>query len=285
MEKRNNWVLFVIVVSIVALILTSGCIDVDIHQKIKWGGSSDMTITIKSENSLFLDAIKKRVIVEGAGSKFSDCVYTEDKNSFSYFCKNFVFVDQKENPKSPFKNIQLQKEFNFPYYYYTYSITWAGVSTDELINEQDTELSKSITKQIIETAEFNYYVEVFGEIVDTNGQKTGTNEVMFSSNLFLPEEKKYTILFKDFFLLSGLGWLGFEFGRTNSTTIVIIFAVIVGIFAVLVYVGGEIAYILKERAIKRGEAPKGKIYCSKCGELVTEDSAFCKFCGNRTLGK
>ena len=74
---------------------------------------------------------------------------------------------------------------------------------DNFFKVTDLESTKQLTDQLGQLFKIGYTVEVFGKIIDTNGQQMDGNKVKFDIN---PEENgQYTIVFQDFFLASILG--------------------------------------------------------------------------------
>ena len=197
------------------------------------------------------------------------CILKDEESRISYVCKNI-------NPSSAnnfygskidfaLKNVEFKSEFIFPYYYYTYSFTIKNT------NKQTTQYSE-FTNSLIS---INYYVDVFGEIVETNGQKTSDNEALFNLNSASSEEKQYKVVFKDFFLFTWLGTF-IDSDLTYETKLAIGFAVVVFIIALIGYFVGKPREKSKDSDVV---TKSDEIYCPQCGKRMSSAYRFCKSCG------
>ncbi len=197
MSKKLLFLLFLSV-----FVFLSGCIDVDVHQKLKRNGNMDLGITYSAPPAV-IDLLRDSVNLEGAEVfKFEE---TEDSLSFVFRdvnkALNIGMFEEEEgeleeelfNPE----NFNLAREFSFPYYYFTYSINLSsrGGSRD---------VQGGIDDALGDVMSVSYTVEVFGRIVDTNGVLLSNKEARF--DLVNPDEE-FRVVFRDFFLFTWFGSL------------------------------------------------------------------------------
>lgn len=199
---------------VLSMLLISGCVQIDIYQKIKRNGHVDMSLTFKAE-SMILNAFKTNIEVEP--SMKSKYTYEETDDSVTYkFTDIDPFKDnlfkQEDNGKTDTSmfnkdNYHFKKEFKFPYYYYTYEIEMKDTQQEESKPKTDNTEGMFDTSGL-ESAMSNmfkvgYTIEVFGKITGTNGNKMSDNKVKF--NIGINENKKYYVTFRDFFISSWIG--------------------------------------------------------------------------------
>ena len=181
----------------ITMILFSGCINLNITQKINRGGSSDINLTIKSENSMFLNYFKQNM--ENSSLAIEKAIFSEGDNYISYYWKDVYPIAPKESNISIGK-ISIYKEFKFPYYYITINFD----NSENLLEEYNE--TNNLTKEIFNSMKLNYDFEVYGKITDTNGIKLRDNKVRFD----LLKNKKYYVKFRDLFLTN---WFGSVFSK------------------------------------------------------------------------
>jgi len=192
------------ILAIVLIVLISGCVEVNIDHKIERSGNSDIVLTFYG-SPMVLDTIKDDLLSEGIPS---DVYYQEGTNSFSII-KNEIRTDEVFNTKG--FDSKFKKEFKFPYYYYTYSITAKKVEKEEMDSKKSGkgvayDLGYNVGYESAKNSiEVDYRVEVFGEITKTNGLKMSQNKVKFELDVFPEKDKTYYVEFKDFFLWSWIG--------------------------------------------------------------------------------
>jgi len=172
---------------LITIILFSGCINLNVTQKINRDGSSDINLTIKSENSMLLTYFKQGI--ENSSLAVEKAIFSEGDNYISYYWKDVYPIAPEESNVSIGK-ISIKKEFKFPYYYITIKF-----DNSKNILEEYRE-TNNLTKEILNSIKFNYDFEVYGQIIDTNGIKLSNNKVRFD----LLENKKYYVKFRDLFL-------------------------------------------------------------------------------------
>jgi len=197
---------------IISLVLLSGCVQIDVYQKIKRSGNVDMSLTFKAESPMILNALKQDLEIDSSiQDKYT---YEETDDSVTY---KFTDIDPlkdnlfKENEDSDTDtsmlnkdNYKFKKEFKFPYYYYTYEIDMTNENTEEVEVQEDSLFDESEMDSMFgEMFKIGYTVEVFGKIVETNGNKMDNNKVKF--NIGMDSDKVYYVKFKDFFLSSWIG--------------------------------------------------------------------------------
>lgn len=186
---------------VLSMFLISGCVQIDVYQKIKRNGNIDLSLTLKSESSMILNAMKQNLEVDP--SVMEKYTYEEGTDSVTYKftdinpLKDNIFK-QKEDSKTDTSmfnkdNFKFKKEFSFPYYYYTYGINMGNGKSSSSKEENP----------FGEMFKIGYTIEVFGTVVDTNGNKMADNKVKFNINP--DEDKAYYVKFKDFFLASWFG--------------------------------------------------------------------------------
>ncbi|GAH52500.1 unnamed protein product [marine sediment metagenome] len=197
---------------ILSIVLLSGCVQIDVHQKIKRNGNVDISLTFKAESHMILNLLKQDLEIDpSVQNKYT---YEETDNSVTY---KFIDIDPnkdvifKENENSYTDNSILnkdnyKKEFKFPYYYYTYEIDMTKENIEEVKPQNDEESlfdEFEMDSMFGEMFKIGYTVEVFGKIVETNGNKMDDNKVKF--NIGTNDDKVYYVKFKDFFLSNWFG--------------------------------------------------------------------------------
>jgi len=190
---------------ILSIVLLSGCVQIDVYQKIKRNGNVDISLTFEAESPMILNTFKQDLEIDpSVQNKYT---YEETDNSVTY-----KFIDIDSNKDAIFKeNSMLNKdnykeEFKFPYYYYTYEIDMTKENIEEVKPQNDEESlfnESEMDSMFGEMFKIGYTVEVFGKIVETNGNKMDDNKVKF--NIGTNEGKIYYVKFKDFFLSNWFG--------------------------------------------------------------------------------
>ena len=136
---------------IISLVLLSGCVQIDVYQKIKRSGNVDMSLTFKAESPMILNALKQDLEIDSSiQDKYT---YEETDDSVTY---KFTDIDPlkdnlfKENEDSDTDtsmlnkdNYKFKKEFKFPYYYYTYEIDMTNENTEEVEVQEDSLFDES----------------------------------------------------------------------------------------------------------------------------------------------
>lgn len=206
MRKTN--VRFIIV--IIALILfVSSCANVEVSQKLYRNGNVDMVFNIYSRHDDAQKILKTPLnISTDTASKYTFEITDEgSKHIFNNLnLEDDKLLDPTNNSEYNLEifNIDtysLEKEFRFPYYYYTYSIrnpypNWDEV-TERALKGED---FKDLTSRFSEPSLSSYViVEVFGEIVETEGNITGQNIVEFEVDILYDNPEFYEIKFRDLF--------------------------------------------------------------------------------------
>ena len=142
--NRNVVICFLLI----SIILTGGCVNIEVNQKLMRNGHYDIALTIStsSEYKMILNGIKEGFVVDE--SVKNKLTYSETDTSITYSFKDldpekdtklFKEVEKKdgetsEGPDSSFldpKNYEFTKEFKFPYYEYTYKIKVSPGSEEE----------------------------------------------------------------------------------------------------------------------------------------------------------
>lgn len=197
-----------------SLVLLSGCVQIDVYQKIKRNGNVDMSLTFKAESPMILNVLKQDLEIDPSiQDKYT---YEETDNSVTYKftnidpTKDVLFKETKDSDTDTSMlnkdNYKFNKEFKFPYYYYTYEIDMTNEDSEKIESKEDEESlfdESEMDSMFGEMFKIGYTVEIFGKIVETNGNKMEDNKVKF--NIGMDEDKVYYIKFKDFFLSSWFG--------------------------------------------------------------------------------
>lgn len=267
-SERWSQVRINLLTAVILMILVSSCVDVDVNHKIKRTGQ-DVKITIRvsgAYGSLLLDKIQRNISNDPL---FRKCIFEEGTDYISWSCKDLDYTYSEDIPFEVFdpKRARLTEELRFPYYYYTYNVVFTAMPK-QATNDRYSELWESLV-------DVKYYVEVFGEIVETNGQKTGPNTVLFT----LSPSKATTcnIVFRDLFIFT---WFGFIEEQSDLTKAGIIFGVLVLIVAAVAFIYGVVSH-KKDQEEHSLEDTEDSMYCPHCGKPIQPDSTFCKFCGRR----
>jgi hypothetical protein len=204
-------ILSILILSIVVL---SGCVQVDVYQKIKRSGNVDMSLTFEAESPMILNTLKQDLEIDPSiQDKYT---YEETDNSVTYrftdidLQKDNLFAEEVDSETDTSlldkENYDFKKEFKFPYYYYTYEIDMTKGNTEELDAQEESLFDDSEIDSLFgEMLTIGYTVEVFGTIVETNGNRMDDNKVKF--NIGVNTDKEYYVTFKDFFLSSWFGYL------------------------------------------------------------------------------
>lgn len=176
----------VILLALVSILILSGCGTVNINQKLYRDATFDLSIEVKSDNEMFVNMVKEGFeespVIEKA-------TLIEQEDGFKYILEKASFKDvSTESGDSMFESIGIKKEFKFPYYYYTISLKNKGVENSEYGS-----MGMS----------FNYIIEPFGKITDTNGVYVGEGKKSVKFNLM--KSKDYYLTFKDLFISSWFG--------------------------------------------------------------------------------
>ena len=188
--KKNKTIIILLLLS---TLLVSACIEVDVHQKLKRNGNTDLIITYTAPTEV-IDLLKESINTQN----LDIAKYEETNNSIKFFFKNInqdinigMFQEDEDLDEYLFKteNFELKKEFRFPYYYFTYKFNLGE------------EKEESTTNDIIK---ITYTIEVFGRIVETNGEQLSKQKVRFD---MINPNKENKVVFRDFFLTTWIGSL------------------------------------------------------------------------------
>jgi|GEM_PF-1865710 len=213
------------IVSVVLLaVLASGCVSINVNHEIHKDSSSDVGIEVESDSQVARTTIKE---VLESSMAVENAVLDEGDGSFSYRFEN-VYPQLQENRFSDTLSsdssgetessetdsaFDYEKDPGLLYTHFTIRINSTG--TDSSTEETDTglggtgsgeesELGGQFGDSLDSTMEFNYNIDTFGTVVDTNGQEMSDGSVRFD----LTEDKDYYVEFKalsaDLFL-SNLG--------------------------------------------------------------------------------
>lgn len=175
-----------IALALISMLLLSGCGTININQKLYRDGTFDLSIEIKSNNEMFINMVKEGFEESPAIEK---ATLIEQEDGFKYVLEKASFKDiSTERGDSMFESIGIKKEFKFPYYYYTISMKNKG--------SEDSEYGSM-------GMSFNYIIEPFGKITDTNGVYVGEDKKSVKFNLM--KSKEYYVTFKDLFISSWFG--------------------------------------------------------------------------------
>lgn len=197
----NKKIFFLITIII---LLFTGCVNIEVNQKIKRNGNIDLSIIFKSTNSFILESITQDFEINPDIE--NKAFFEKTENSVIFKFKNinprkesfFKKVDDDDTPLLDQDNYNFKKEFKFPYYYFIYEI---GEQKNDTIDEDLQKLGNLFDNMM----KINFNIEVFGTIIETNGNQINKNKVSFESTL--TSEDYYYIKFRDFFLFTWIGSL------------------------------------------------------------------------------
>ncbi|MCD6464216.1 TPM domain-containing protein, partial [Candidatus Woesearchaeota archaeon] len=141
-------------VLLISMVLITGCININVEQKLKRNGHYDLDLTISTspEYKILLNGIKEDLQVDDSvRDRFE---YRETETSITYSFKDIdpsthrlfkevekkpgednVFGQSQQTPDFSFinpENIEFKKEFKFPYYEFTYKLKVTPPSEEEL---------------------------------------------------------------------------------------------------------------------------------------------------------
>lgn len=195
-----------ITIMLIMGVFLSGCVSIDMNQKIYRDGSIDFSITFSSEVPYVLNMMKDEIA--NTDDLDSEWIYTEDTNSFTLSAEHMYTKDidrDSDNAKAGafISQPEITKEFKFPYYYYTYSFVEKAILPEDEMSTSEFE-DPSEFGNINELISISYNVETFGEVVDTSGLKTSENSARFRLSPEPEQEKRHYITFKDLFFRSWL---------------------------------------------------------------------------------
>lgn len=190
----------IIIILIIGILFLSGCVQIELYQKIKRNGNFDMSLTFKASSKFILDSLKKDFEINPLIK--DKVIYEETDNSISFTFKNinplkdnlFLETDSQSSMLDK-ENYKIEKKFKFPFYYFVYEI---NMSNNEN-NNMDSMFNNFF--------KISYTLELFGQVVETNGEKISKKKVQF--NLLSNENEVYFVKFRDFFLFT---WFGNLFG-------------------------------------------------------------------------
>ena len=178
-------------------LLLSGCVTLQINQKLHRDGNVDMSVTFVASKEI-LTGFENITVNSAIRDRYT---YTVNDGNLTYAFTDippgtFLFELEKGKPASFFgiESYTVEKEFHFPYYRYTYTLKPASAFAGEN-NTQARAMLKVITME--------YTVETFGTVTATSGTKIDDSTVQFT--LDPTSDLAYTIEFKDFFLWNWLG--------------------------------------------------------------------------------
>ena len=182
-NERKRIVIFWLL--LIALFLV-GCGTININQKIYRDWSFDISIEVNSDNQAFLNLVKDGFEDNPITEK---ATIVEQESGFKYVLEKATIEDiSTEEGNSLFESIGIKKEFKFPFYYYTLSLKNKGSESEEFGSFG---------------MSFNYMIEPFGKITDSNGVYVGEDKRVVKFNLL--KTKDYYLTFRDFFLSSWIG--------------------------------------------------------------------------------
>lgn len=187
------------VVIIAAIVVSSGCVSLNVNHEIDKDGSSDIGIEVQSDSQLVRSSVKEQFESSFA---VENAVLEEGDNSFTYRFENVYPQQQEEKFSESLESSQesgeeasdnsgfsYEKDSGLLYTHFTLRMNSTGFdSSDSNLSGEYSQLGESISSGI----EMNYNVEPFGEVVDTNGQTLEDGSVRFD----LTEDKEYYVEFK-----------------------------------------------------------------------------------------
>lgn len=172
--------------------MLSGCVNMTVTQKLYRDGTSDLILELSSENEFIRNSAFNQVMTEMEGA-----VVVETEKGFR-ITKEGIQVSDLEDKETAgiIADTGFKKEFKFPFYYYTITIDNKGMESPE-------EDEFGFAEAMMGSMAFNYVLEPFGTITETNGIYVGESKKAVKFNLL--QSKVYTVTFRDFFLWSWIG--------------------------------------------------------------------------------
>ena len=175
-----------IIIGLILLsVLLSGCGTVNIGQKLYRDGTFDLSMEVRSDNVMFINLAKEAF----QSSQMQQGTLIEQTNGFTYYFEEISFDDFPIQDDAV-EFIDIKREFKFPFYYYTITLVSPGV--------QQTDFEFGTMGMA-----FNYIVEPFGKITETNGFYLGENKKAVVFNLM--QTGTYYVVFRDSFIASWFG--------------------------------------------------------------------------------
>lgn len=225
----------ILLISLISLLILSGCINIDVEQKLKRNGNYDIDLVLStsSEYKMILNGFKDSVQVDDSvKNKFE---YKETDTSLIYSFKDinplvdsvlFKKVENKSNNDqgdmfgqsggadvsflSP-NNVIIDKEFKFPYYTYTYKLIINPDSSDDssknetlLINDYILDnagiLSPELENELIQSINNIYKNDSIELIVFTDNQISSSDYFSFRNQFttdfnFKSDKEQYILVF------------------------------------------------------------------------------------------
>jgi hypothetical protein len=187
-----------ILISLLAVsLLLSGCVTIGVNQQLYRDGTVDMSVSFSGEEKV-LAGFQNITVNPSLSDKFT---FTQEPGKLTYSfqgipsgAKLFQMEPNKETSFFGIEEYTLTKEFSFPSYRYTYTLTPSNALPID---------SNPQTKAIMSAIKVDYTVNTFGKIVSTNGAKIDDDTVQFTVDA--TSTTPYTIEFKDFFLSNWFG--------------------------------------------------------------------------------
>lgn len=169
-----------IVLLVSFLVFISGCGTINLKMDLNSDWSYDGVIEAKGE--MVVNLIKQSMSESEFQMEFKE-IETEDGVMYK-------FTDSLINPKweNMFSSLGIEKEFKFPFYYYTLTLKNKGM-----------DLSDSEYGDMFGTFGFNFIINPYGKITETNGVLLG--EKQDSVRFDLKKTKDFSVTFRRFFLL------------------------------------------------------------------------------------
>lgn len=190
---------------ILLCILLSGCGTINIRQKLYRDGTFDLSMEVLSDNVMFINLVKEGF----QSSQMQQGTLIEQTNGFTYYFEKITFDDFPVQ-EDAVEFIDIEREFKFPFYYYTITLVSPGV--------QQTDMDLGTMGMDFGTMgmAFNYILEPFGKIKETNGMYLGENKKQVLFNLM--QTGTYYVTFRDFFLSSWIGGASRVTGQATSSS-------------------------------------------------------------------
>jgi len=193
------------------VVAVSGCVSINVNQEIHKDGSSDVGIEVESDTQLVRTSIKDTM---ESSMAVENAVLNEGDNSFTYRFENVYPQTQEDRfsetisstgsgTQSSNSMFNYEKESGIVYTYFTLRMNSTGFDasgSDSAESGEGGQFGDSLGSSM----EFNYDVDTFGTVVDTNGQEMSDGSIRFD----LTEDKDYYIQFKALsvdLLISNLG--------------------------------------------------------------------------------
>lgn len=181
------------------VVVASGCVSINVNQEIHKDGSSDIGIEVESDSQVARTTVKETI---ESSMMVENAVLEEGDNSFTYRFENVYPQTQEDRfsetvgstssgSGSSSSIFDYEKDSGLVYTHFTLRLNSTGFD-DSNSGSSESEFGSQLGESLGSSMEFNYDIDIFGTLVDTNGQKMSDGSIRFD----LTEDKNYYVEFK-----------------------------------------------------------------------------------------